>query len=179
MDLARKSKIVAKMVVKGLATEGEDVSIERIEMFIKDIPLLEGDKTITGQIEARKKALALCLKEGDFNVMANFHQKVLKKLEALEVVTVSVKEEKVQPKMKNTGAKTQREEVRNHLLEFGNITSWEAFMDYGITRLSAIVHKLRHDEGMGIGSETITKKNRYGNLVNFSKYIHEKQDKEA
>lgn len=179
MDLARKSKIVAKMVAKGLATAGEDVSIERIEMFIKDIPLMEGrEKTIAGQIEGRKVAISLCRASNAMEMIPT-HEKVLKKLEALEAVTVSVKEEKVQPKMKNTGAKTQREEVRNHLTEFGNITSWEAFMDYGITRLSAIIHKLRHDEGMGIGSETITKKNRYGNLVNFSKYTHEKPNKEA
>lgn len=178
MDLARKSKIVSKMVAKGLATEGEDVSIERIEMFIKDIPLMLGEKTIARQIELRKKAIELCRKSTSTEMIPT-HEKVLKKLEALEAVTVSVKEEKVQPKMKNTGAKTQREEVRNHMLEFGNITSWEAFMDYGITRLSAIIHKLRHDEGMGIGSETVTKKNRYGNLVNFSKYTHEKPNKEA
>ena len=57
-----------------------------------------------------------------------------------------------------------------HLKEEGSITSWEAFMEYGITRLSAIIYDLRHKSGMSIKADNVTRTNRYGNLVNFSKY---------
>ena len=38
---------------------------------------------------------------------------------------------------------TQTDLVEKHLKEKGNITSWEAFELYGITRLSAKIYELR------------------------------------
>lgn len=70
----------------------------------------------------------------------------------------------------DSGTKSQRAEIVRHLNEHGSITSWEAFSEYGITRLSAIVFVLRHESGMDIKSETVTRTNRYGNTVNFAKY---------
>ncbi len=67
--------------------------------------------------------------------------------------------------MKNT----QEELVLKHLKDFGSITSWEAFMNYGVTRLSAIIFQLRRK--FLIDSENLTEKNRYGHAVTFSKYI--------
>ena len=65
---------------------------------------------------------------------------------------------------------TQKELVLRHLQDYGSISSWEGFTDYGITRLSAIIYNLRSD-GVQISSETITTTNRYGNPTHYSKYI--------
>lgn len=65
--------------------------------------------------------------------------------------------------------KTQREAVEKHLAEIGALTSFEAFTEYGITRLAAIIHNIRKD-GVFISSEQMERKNRFGNSVTFSKY---------
>jgi hypothetical protein len=61
--------------------------------------------------------------------------------------------------------KTQRQMVMYHLQNDSYITSIEAFRDYGITRLSSIIHNLRKE-----GYET----NRFGNAVVYSKYQYSK-----
>tara|TARA_R100000231_G_scaffold139303_1_gene120041 strand:- start:406 stop:645 length:240 start_codon:yes stop_codon:yes gene_type:complete len=66
--------------------------------------------------------------------------------------------------------KNQKEAIALHLKQFGNITSLEAIKEYGITRLSSIIHTLR-SEGWGIISEPITRKNRFGNSVTLAKYV--------
>lgn len=65
----------------------------------------------------------------------------------------------------------QKQEVLRHIREHGSITSWEAFKEYGITRLSAIIYKLRHKENLSISKIDVTTKNRYNNTVTFAKYI--------
>lgn len=65
---------------------------------------------------------------------------------------------------------TQEEKVLRHLKQFGTITSWEAIMEYGITRLSAKIFNLRK-EGYDIGSERVTAKNRFGENCTFAKYF--------
>lgn len=59
--------------------------------------------------------------------------------------------------------------ILKHLQDFGSITSWEAIMEYGCTRLSQYIYLLRKD-GYNITSENVTKKNRYDQSVTFSKY---------
>ena len=49
-------------------------------------------------------------------------------------------------------ATSQLKQVLEHLKEHGGITSYEAFKLYGATRLSAIIHILRHKEGYSIAS---------------------------
>lgn len=67
--------------------------------------------------------------------------------------------------------KTSQERiVLQHLKEHGNITSWQAFIEYGITRLSACIFILRQ-KGFNIISHNVTSKNRYGNSTTFSRYI--------
>lgn len=68
---------------------------------------------------------------------------------------------------------SQGELIRKHLNRHGSITSWEAIKLYGCTRLSAKIYDLRA-EGMKIRTENITKKNRYGYMVTFAKYIRER-----
>lgn len=67
---------------------------------------------------------------------------------------------------------THYDRVLRHLTDFKSITSYEAFIDYGITRLSAIIFLLRKD-GYNISSQKIAAKNRYGKTVYFANYILE------
>ena len=64
---------------------------------------------------------------------------------------------------------THYDRILRHLKDYGSITSWEAFMEYGNTRLSATIFLLRKD-GYDIKSEKVSVKNRYGKVVYFAKY---------
>ena len=68
--------------------------------------------------------------------------------------------------------KTQKQLIEKHLLEKGEITSWEAFEIYGVTRLSHIIYVLRRK--YNIISVSTTKKNRYGNYCTYSTYTLKK-----
>lgn len=59
--------------------------------------------------------------------------------------------------------------ILNHLIEQKRITSIEAFEKYGVTRLSAIIFKLR-GEGYLIESVDKMGTNRYGDEVRFVSY---------
>ena len=65
---------------------------------------------------------------------------------------------------------TQEQKVLRHLQELGSITSWEAIMEYGITRLSAKIFNLRK-QGYEIEKEYVTTKNRFGEYCTFAKYM--------
>lgn len=64
---------------------------------------------------------------------------------------------------------TQKERVLRHIKDHGSITSFEAFEEYGITRLAARISDLRED-GIGIISVSETKKNRYGEPTTYVRY---------
>ena len=66
--------------------------------------------------------------------------------------------------------KTQKEKIKEHLLDHGKITSMQAFRKYHITRLSARIYDLRQD-GMNIDNRHISKKKRNGERVNYDEYI--------
>lgn len=59
--------------------------------------------------------------------------------------------------------------VLKHLKEHGAITSWDAISLFGITRLSAVIFRLRN-KGYKIETENATGKNRYGESVTYAKY---------
>ena len=63
--------------------------------------------------------------------------------------------------------------IKTHLIEQGNITSWEAIELYGATRLSAIIYNLRYKHGMDIRNQTIKFTDRFGNKSHYDKYIYE------
>lgn len=176
MNKEARQKVVAKMLAKGLVTE-EDidsgiVTMDRLEMFIAGVELLSPDAggvyTVINQLKQRRVLLA---SESDKKKIS-LHKSQIKKLEKIKSKT----EKKASPvysgqvSMTFSGAKTQKQEVIRHLNENSSLTSWEAFMEYGITRLSAIIYVLRHDEGWDIETKSITRKNRYGNPVTFAKY---------
>lgn len=58
--------------------------------------------------------------------------------------------------------------VLNYMLEFGSITTKQAFEDLGCTRLSEYIRRLR--TRMTIEDEIITGTNRYGEKVFWKKY---------
>ena len=64
---------------------------------------------------------------------------------------------------------THKERVLRYMRDFGSITSWEAFKELGVTRLSAVIFNLRKD-GHEITSWSETVTNRYGDKVSFSRY---------
>ena len=59
--------------------------------------------------------------------------------------------------------------VFNFMLDFGSITSLEAFTELGETRLSAVIFELKK-KGVNITSERLEVKNRYGEKRTVSKY---------
>ena len=60
--------------------------------------------------------------------------------------------------------------VKQHLLEHGSITSWEAIQQYGATRLSAIIFNLRK-QGYDIRTIMREETDRYGNTCQYANYV--------
>lgn len=61
-----------------------------------------------------------------------------------------------------------RERVLNYIRDFGYITTYDAFVDLGCTRLSEYIRQLRIE--YNIADEWIQTTNRYGEKVKFKKY---------
>lgn len=64
---------------------------------------------------------------------------------------------------------TQSEMVLDYMERFGSISSWQAFMDLGITRLSGRIFDLR-SRGNIIENKRIETTNRYGKRVHYDEY---------
>ena len=65
-------------------------------------------------------------------------------------------------------AKTQIDAVLEHMTKRGAITSWEAILLYGATRLSGIIFELKKKHN--ITAELIEVKNRFGGKSQVAKY---------
>lgn len=65
--------------------------------------------------------------------------------------------------------KTQRDAILWHLKTYKHITSWEAIKEYGATRLSDIIFKLKN-EGYPIETNLIEMKTRFGRKTNIARY---------
>ena len=63
----------------------------------------------------------------------------------------------------------QRTSITWHLLDKQTITSWEAIKEYGATRLSAIIFKLR-EENYNIVTIPNKVVNRFGRTISIAKY---------
>lgn len=64
---------------------------------------------------------------------------------------------------------TQNERILRHLEDGGTLTQAEAFLEYGVGRLSSRICELRR-AGYPIQREFVTQKNRYGEAVSFCRY---------
>lgn len=65
---------------------------------------------------------------------------------------------------------SQLEQVMTHLLKRGSITTWQAITEYDITRLSAVIYRLKNEQGMRIDSNLVTTTNKKGNTKRFTVY---------
>jgi hypothetical protein len=61
--------------------------------------------------------------------------------------------------------------VRQHLLRYGSITSWEAINLYGETRLSDVILKLRQ-KGWDIRTIMCEFQDKYGNIGRYANYVY-------
>ena len=68
--------------------------------------------------------------------------------------------------------------VLNHLQTFGSIDTFEAFMNYRATRLSAIIYNLRKNYGLNIITEMIPFTDCYGTKSDYGKYILKENENE-
>ena len=68
--------------------------------------------------------------------------------------------------------------VQLHLIEKGTITSWKAIKEYGATRLSAIIFRLRHERDMNIRNERVNFVDRFGTPSHYDIYIYEGEKNE-
>lgn len=156
------------MLKAGLITETEilmsEVNKGLYDMFVAGVKLLED---VEREPVAQLKAYELKAAKGGrkFSVQIKKLKRVIEK-GGYGQQDQFIKGVEARP----TGAKTQKGEVLLHLQTKGSITSFEAFANYGVTRLAAIIHELRTKQGLNI--ETIKKKtlNRYNNITNYAKY---------
>lgn len=64
---------------------------------------------------------------------------------------------------------TQHELILKHLNDFGSLSPYEAFIMYGITKLSTRISELKK-LGYRFVSHMVTEKNRYGEPVRYMRY---------
>ncbi len=64
---------------------------------------------------------------------------------------------------------TQRQKIINYIRQFGSITSYEAYIDLGITQLATRIKELK-EQGYEFKTEWENDKNRYGEPVSFKRY---------
>jgi len=65
--------------------------------------------------------------------------------------------------------RNQREMILKYIEDFGSITSYEAYIDLGITQLATRIKELK-EQGYQFEHEWIRKKNRYNKPVRFKRY---------
>lgn len=68
-----------------------------------------------------------------------------------------------------TTKKSQKERVIDYIIQFGSISSWEAYKDLGITQLGARIDQLKK-EGFQFETEWENGKNRYGESTTYKRY---------
>lgn len=61
-----------------------------------------------------------------------------------------------------------RERVLNYMKEFGSITTYNAFIDLGCSRLAEYIRQIKLE--YKVGSEWISTVNRYGEKVQYKRY---------
>lgn len=72
---------------------------------------------------------------------------------------------------------TQCEKIIDYMQRYGSITTYQAFMDLGITRLASRIHDLTV-KGYDFDRKTETTKNRDGESVSFTRYSLKEKENE-
>ena len=70
----------------------------------------------------------------------------------------------------------QKQRVLEYMKDFGVVTPYHAFRDLGVTRLAAVIYRLKQD-GHLIGQEWHEGKNRYNEKVHYMTYWLEESEK--
>ena len=65
---------------------------------------------------------------------------------------------------------TQRDVILQHLKDHKTITSWQAIMEYGITRLATRIWELKNDHGYDFYTEYKSVKTRLGKNTSIAVY---------
>ena len=65
---------------------------------------------------------------------------------------------------------TQESRVLKYIKQFGSITSYQSFLDLGVTRLSDKIFTLKK-KGHEFEAEFVKVKNRYGEEIKYKKYM--------
>ena len=73
---------------------------------------------------------------------------------------------------------TQNEMLIKYLNEHGSITTYESYSKLFITRLSARIFDIKNKYGIEFDEEWVTKKNIYGKICSFKKYILKRKEEE-
>ncbi len=68
-----------------------------------------------------------------------------------------------------------RERVLQYMRDFGSITTYNAFIDLGCTRLSEYIRQIRLE--FKVNDEWISTTNRYGEKVQYKRYWLEEEVK--
>ena len=71
--------------------------------------------------------------------------------------------------------KSQNTDVLNHLKKHKEISPMEAFEKFGITRLAAVVHELRHS-GYNIETVMVESRTRYNRTCKYALYVLEEDE---
>lgn len=69
--------------------------------------------------------------------------------------------------------KGAKERIIEYMETYGSITTFQAFADLGITRLSEYIRQIRQERV--VLDETIATKNRYGDRTWYKKFYFEEQ----
>ena len=64
---------------------------------------------------------------------------------------------------------TQERKVLEYIMKFGSITSYQSFLDLGITRLSDRIFTLKK-KGYEFTDEYVTQTNRYNEDIKYKRY---------
>ena len=64
---------------------------------------------------------------------------------------------------------TQNERILKYMTDFGSISTMEAFIELGVTRLPSRIHEIIAS-GIKVDNRMETAKNRYGENVHFMRY---------
>lgn len=66
---------------------------------------------------------------------------------------------------------TKTDKVKQHLINKGHITSWEAIVNYRVTRLSAVIFDLKKN-GWNIESVRVDTVDKNGEWTHFTEYFY-------
>lgn len=71
---------------------------------------------------------------------------------------------------------TKIDRVLRYLETHRGITSMQAFQNYGVTRLAAIIYDLRHHRHLNIETVNTTGHDKYGTPISYATYVLHKDE---